>query len=318
MKIGIITNPHSERNRRRGGRLDGGVSSDPDVIHETIDKIADMRAILESFALSEVGVIVLDGGDGTIQAALSDIFNGRMFEQAPLVALVPSGMTNAVAADVGLRGPPRRAVAALIDSARRGFDENRIVERNVIRMTHTPDGRPVYGMFFAVGAVYRAIGLCRRAFHPLGIKSSVATGLILSGLVARQMMRRGHEDEIFHGDPIGVDWDGAERQPGERLLVLASTLHRLVLGIRPFWGSGPGRLRVTSVAFPPRRFARSVPPFLYGGAQRKLNAGDYVSRNVDRVSFHMTCPFALDGELFQPAPGIPVTLEAGARVRFVR
>lgn len=318
MKLGIITNPLSQRNKRKGGRLDSHLAADPDVIHERLDSIADIPSILKSFAQREVGVIVLDGGDGTIQAALSEIFNGRMFEQIPPLAVVSSGMTNAVAADVGLRGPPNRAIARLIASAREGSLEKECVERNVIRVSHTQGGDPVYGMLFAVGAVYRAIGLCRRAIHPLGVTSSAAVGVTLASMVVRQMLLGGRRDEIFRGDRIAVDWNGAERQSGDLLFVLASTLHRFPLGIRPFWGKEGGGLRVTHAAFPARRFARSVLPILYGRTRRKLDADSYLSRNVDRVSFDMTCPFVLDGELYEPAPGVPVTLEASTRVRFVR
>ncbi len=317
MKIGLITNPRSERNKRRGSPMAAAARGEPDIVRGELDSIADIGPILAEFAAREVGLLALDGGDGTIQAVLSTMFNDAPFERNPLLAAIPSGMTNAVAADVGLGDPPRKAFARLQDAARRGPVAASIAERAVIRMSRGPDRPAVYGMLFGLGAVCRAIELCRRGIHPLGITSSLAVGATIAGLLARRALNGAREDEIFRGESVEVGWDGAERRSGERLLMLGSTLRRFALGMTPFWGEGPGALRVTDVAYPADRLARSVLPILCAGRPPRINSEGYVSRNVERVSLRMSCPFTLDGEMFEPLPDTPVTLEIGGAVRFL-
>lgn len=319
MKIGIISNPLSERNKGRGSRLDAAVAGEADVLHESLTSMDDLRPILQSFAAREVGTVIVDGGDGTVQATLGALLEDSAFETPPDLALLPSGMTNVIAKDVGLSGRPGPAVAALIRRIR--SDEGTAVRadhRHVMRMTHAPDRPALYGMFFATGAVYRAIEVCRRTMHPLGIKSSAAVGLTLAGLVARRMLFRKKEDEVYRGDEMSIRWDQGDVDAGTNLLVLASTLAKLTLGSAPFWGEEPGDVRVSLVSFPPKRFVRSVLPFLKGGPRERLPETSYRSRNASVVTFDMACPFTLDGELFDPVPGVPVTLEAAGPVRFVR
>ncbi len=78
-----------------------------------------------------------------------------------------------------------------------------------------------------------------------------------------------------------------------------------------------GGLRYTAIAHPAAGLLRAAYPLLYGRGERRLPSGDYVSRNADEISIEMTCPFTVDGELYDPVPGVPVSLKAGQRVRFL-
>src|SRR3546814_8975692 len=109
--------------------------------------------------------------------------------------------------------------------------------------------------------------------------------------------RRGAgQGGIFYGDRVGMTFDDGRTETLEALLVLATTLERLVLGSRPFWGGGGGHLRFTAVAYPPQGLLRHARRVLYGGEDRALPAG-YLSRASDRIALAMDCPFTLDGEI---------------------
>ena len=63
-------------------------------------------------------VLAINGGDGTVQAALTEIYNGGHFEgEPPPVAVLPSGKTNLIAIDLGARGDPIEALERLIELA---------------------------------------------------------------------------------------------------------------------------------------------------------------------------------------------------------
>src|SRR3546814_15039037 len=69
------------------------------------------------------------------------------------------------------------------------------------------------------------------------------------------------QDGIFYGDRVGMTFDDGRVETMDALLVLTTTLERLVLGSRPFWGGAGGALPFTAIAYPPDgllRHARRV------------------------------------------------------------
>jgi hypothetical protein len=176
-------------------------------------------------------------------------------------------------------------------------------------------------MFFGGAGIPRAIEACRRKVHPYRIKSDAAAAVTLAGLLADWLLRRGRRDGkdggIFYGDRITVTIDGGEAETCDRLVILATTLNRLILGSRPFWGGG-GDLRFTSIGYPPERMLRYAWRLLYGGEDRAVPTQSYRSHGARRVALGMTCPFTIDGEIFGPTPGKEVVLTAADEARFAR
>src|SRR3546814_6271333 len=108
--------------------------------------------------------------------------------------------------------------------------------------------------------------------------------------------RRGAgQGGIFYGDRVGMTFDDGRTETLEALLVLATTLERLVLGSRPFWGGGGGHLRFTAVAYPPQGLLRHARRVLYGGEDRALPAGyrseEHTSelQSLMRISYAVFC-----------------------------
>ena len=123
---------------------------------------------------------------------------------------------------------------------------------------------------------------------------------------------------VFSGDPIAVDLDGNETLEQPFFLLMVTTLDRLILGIRPFWGWQRGALRFTGVTYPPERFVLSLPRLLYGGRERNLLENCYLSRSADVVTLNLDSPFTLDGELYEPTPGRPVEVSTAGLVRLIK
>ena len=317
MKIGLINNRRSQRNKRGLGDILGVLDTSPGSVHAELGQMSDLAEILRDFAAREVGVVAVNGGDGTIQATLTELFLARPFEENPVLALLPGGMTNMIAQDVGCRGGRAKALARLIAACAAGDLRRRIVEREVMRLQFTDQGPPIFGMFFGAAAIYRAILLCRRVMEPTRLGSTVSVAATLATLLARRAFRRAGDDPILRGDEMTAQFDDGRRESGSRLLVLVTTLDRLVLNSRPFWGTEPGGLRYTAIAHPAAGLVRAAYPVLFGTGDRRFPSADYVSRNANAISIEMTCPFTVDGELCEPVPGVPISLAAGQRARFL-
>lgn len=322
MKIGVITNPGSQKNKTGLAELTGLLDGAPDVHHVVIGKITEVPGILRDFARQEVEAIAVAGGDGTVHAVFSVLFGQSPFAKMPKVVVVPRGMTNMIAADVGLKRSGLPGLKRLLEVARQGNIEEHLVTRRVLRLENALDQPPLYGMFFGGAGIPRAIEACRTKVHSKNIKADPAIAITLLGLLATWFLRGGRsarkDEKLFYGDRIGLAFEDEAPLTGEHLVVVATTLNRLILGSRPFWGGDSGHLRFTSIAYPPQRMLRYAWRILYGRADRRLPPESYLSRSVDRVALSMDCPFTLDGEIYQPTPGKEVVITAADEIQFVR
>ena len=119
-------------------------------------------------------MLVINGGDGTVQAALTELYNGGHFGDAPPpVAVLPSGKTNLIALDLGAqRRPDRDARAA--DRNRPGRHAPHIVARELIALRGGEGGdRPVIGMFLGGAGLADTMLYCRDKIYPLGLPNSL-------------------------------------------------------------------------------------------------------------------------------------------------
>jgi hypothetical protein len=126
-------------------------------------------------------------------------------------------------------------------------------------------------------------------------------------------MARG-ERAIVSPVPMSVAVDDEPPVTFDCEIVHVTTLEQLVLGLRPWWGTEPGPLHYASVRAGPRHWIRALPSVLRGRPNRHVTeANGYTSRNARRLSIVLDTPFFVDGELYTPQSGTPVTLtDAGA------
>ena len=317
--MAVISNPRSHRNLRGLGAVREAVARHPRVAHVELEHMDALGEALNGFAGQGIRLVVVNGGDGTVQAVMTELLNGDNFERIPDLALLPAGRTNLIARHVGLGGlgglggRPVDGLARLLAGARPAAEEHAV-------LTLHPGGAaaPFHGMFFGTAAFYRATMLARAKYHPVGAAGSAVVGLSLASALLRAVLRRGGEHGIYRGDDMALAVDDGAAQDGSYLLVLATTLDRLMLGVRPFWGDGPGALRLTTIRFPPAGLGRALIPLLRGRPKPWMAEAGYHSRRAARLAIRGACPMILDGEIIHPDPAEPVVLESGRRLRFLR
>jgi diacylglycerol kinase (ATP) len=314
--IGLISNPRSQRNQRGLNEIGTIVAGAPDVIHVMMDAPQELDDVLAEFARRDVGIILISGGDGTVQRVLTRLFEAPSFERMPYLAILPRGMANTTAADVGLRGRATAGLARLIAVSRDGRLADHVVQRPILRIESVRGGAPQRGMMFGAGAIPDAIELCHEVYAR-GLKGRFGMGLTLAGLLLGSVLRR-RGNGVLRGHDIGVALDGGAETRAGRLLVLATTLDRLILGSRPFWNHDRQPIRYTSIAYPPEHLLRSAPKVLYGWRRKALCPEVYHSQGAWRVAIRLNAPFTVDGETFQPLPDRPVVITAADHAQFVR
>ncbi len=314
-RVGVITNPRSHRNRKRLPAIREVLARHPEALQIEIDAKAETAEILREFAFREVDLIVVAGGDGTVQSVMTALLNERMFERPPALAVLPSGMTNLIAVNLGFDGAPETGLARLLDGSR--AEASRLARR--ILSVHQPAWRqPARGMLLGTAGFYRGVMVGRRRIHPLGAEQRLATGLALLASIAQTVLRRSGPDSLYRGERMSIAVDGRVAPQQDYILLLATTLDRLMLGVNPFWGRGKGAVRLTSVSFPPVRFLRALVPLLRGRPRGWMTEQGYASENVHEVRLTTACPIVLDGEILEPDDAAPLIIRADEVLEFVR
>lgn len=317
--VGMLSNTLSHLNKRQLPAINALLAEHEGFRHVVVEGVRGLDHAIKDLARDGADVLVVNGGDGTLCAALSCLCEQRPFAVLPPIAVLPSGMTNMTAFDVGPRGDPLDILKRLIALVESGDIEGKLVGRPVLRVTGAKDLPDQYGFFFGTAVIVRAIELCRDQAHAKGLEADFANAVTLARALFSWLISRG-ENAFIHGDAMTVAVDDGPATPATFLVALATTLDRLVLNSRPFWHEGEetAPIRFTTIAYPPRHLLRHAWRILYGRGDRRLPDPPFHSQRARTISLRMRCPFTIDGEIFETDPDKPVTVSVGERARFFK
>lgn len=265
----------------------------------------ELNDVLASFIDAGIDTLIVDGGDGTVRDVLSVM--ARDFPAfRPRIAVMPSGKTNALALDLGI--PPGWTLAEAVDAAVRGREE----ERTPLEIWRDgADRADLSGFIFGAGAFVRATQMAQKA-HRLGAFNGLAVGLSIAAAVG-QTLFAGKGNAWRRGEMMRVASDAEHVTEAPQYLVLASTLRRMPLGIRPFGQSRPG-LKMLRIAAPSSRILLALPAILTGANWGWLAKAGYHREDSRRIDVSLAEEFVLDGETFG---GGALSLRQGPPLSFI-
>jgi diacylglycerol kinase family enzyme len=143
-RIALLSNPKSTGNLAQLPRIREYCADHPDVFHYEVEHASQIGEAMKSIARIRPKVLAINGGDGTVQAALTELYNGGHFgDLVPPVAVLPSGKTNLIALDLGARGDPVQALDRLVHLARSDDLARFTVARELIALRHGDEERPL-------------------------------------------------------------------------------------------------------------------------------------------------------------------------------
>ena len=316
-RVGVLNNPRSGGNRKGLGAVRKVLAVYRQVCHREVLTPADVESALVDFARQEVNIVAVNGGDGTVQAVLTVLYNQKPFETIPHLAVLRAGTTSMTAGDVGLKGSREQALRRLLLWAEGGEGEVGILQRPVLRVQVDPHQDPVYGMFLGAAGIYQGIQFCNNRLNRRGFRGEWAPGLTIA-LFLLAVASRGGDYEAPVPITVGLDQSPPERR--DYLLLMISALERLFLGLRPFWGREERTLHYTAVEARPQHLLRALPSLMRGRKNRYGTPDNgYFSHNVQEVQLTFTSGFTLDGELYKAGAHLgPVVVQNGGKVSFLR
>ena len=318
LRLGVLSNSTSKRNRNGLPGFQAVLDTQPQVVHKVVDRAEDVGDALQYLARETIDLLVVNAGDGTVHAALTELLVSQPFESLPLLVVLPGGTNNTIAKDISGSRRRRVLLERLLTYVRENTVPERVVTRNVIRLDYDGARNPLHGMFFGAAGISRGIEWRRQLQIPRWYPET----LVLVYMFARFLGGRiitGHADGgIFRGDEITVELDGQQHRLHPSMALMVTTMERVALGCRPYWGSLDRPLKFTSIAAKAPRLGRYILPLLYGGRERNLPPDDYFSGSFDKISLRLRHPFVLDGEFFDPSGSQTISLSAVCGVKFVR
>ncbi|GAC1622149.1 MAG: diacylglycerol kinase family protein [Nevskia sp.] len=334
-RLGVIRNPRSLRNRTRedanagfstagfstagfstAGFSTAGFSTTGIEIVEIEPRSADdLPEVVQ--ALSRLGIrhLVVDGGDGTLRDVMSALplaYGHRL----PTLTVFAGGNANLASADVGSAGHGSSAMPALLQSlATPGA--GRITRRRPIEL-RWPDGShaPVLGFFIGAASFYRGWKLALGGVHQRGFLHGPAVAATLAA-AAWKTIAGGRGNVWQAGAPMDVKIDDQPAVEGQHFMFLATSLHRLLGSLWPFYDHGERHIRWLDIDAPPPRFALALPSLLRGRPKPWMRAsGAYRSGGADVIQLRLESPIVVDGEAFTPGAYGIVELHAGPEIAF--
>jgi hypothetical protein len=316
-RVALLSNPKSTGNLAQLSRIRAYCADHPGIFHYEVEHVDQIGDALRSIARVRPKMLVINGGDGTVQAALTEIHNGRHFgDRPPPVAVIPSGKTNLIALDLGVQGDPILALERLVALAQ-GDLASHLVARELIALCRNGSERPVIGMFLGGAGLADTMLYCRNKIYPLGLPNGLSHALtafavlfqLLSGIRASFLPPKAKQLQVSTG---GDRWIS-----GKFSLLAVTTLDKLLLSSK-LKTAGRGPLKLLAIEERPLSILKAVFASLFGklgkGPLRgvHLEDADEISIEGDRSNV------ILDGETFQAQTGSPIRLRPAQPLSFVR
>lgn len=318
-RIALLSNPKSTGNLAQLPRIRAYCADHPDIFHYEVEHAHQVGDALRTIARIRPKVLVINGGDGTVQAALTELYNGGHFGAAPPpVAVLPSGKTNLIALDLGASGDPIAALERLIEIAQ-GDIAPFVVERELIALRSGANGdRPVIGMFLGGAGLADTMLYCRDKIYPLGLPNGVAHVITAVALLAKLLLRVKAGFLPPDPTPLSVSLrDEGNMISGRFSLLAVTTLEKLLLS-GDLGGRREGVLKLLAIEERPMSLIRGFAASLAGKLGRSKVRGVHFEEADEITIEGESSNVILDGETFLAERGRPINLTPALPLSFVK
>ncbi len=320
MRVALLSNPRSTGNRALLPAIRAFCAASGDIFHYEVEDVEQIGEALRTIARVRPEVLVVNGGDGTVQATLTELYHGDHFGDAPPpVAVLPNGKTNLIALDLGAVGDPLTALRRVMALAAKDIAPH-IVVRELIALTDgRANSRPVLGMFLGGAGLADSILFCRNKVYPTGLPNGICHALTFMAMVLTLLFgiraaflppRPGH---------VSVSLLRQGVLQGRFALLIVTTLQKMLLGSKTSTvaNDNGGALKLMLVDHKPLSLIRAIFAGFFGKLGRAHFSGVHVERGDEIRIEGERSSVILDGELFEARSGLPIVLKQTAPVPFL-
>ena len=320
-KTALIANARSHLVARKGSRLEEVARQRPSTPLVWFDTVKSFDARMSELLNTDHDTFIVEGGDGTVLAALTSCYNHapEVFHKLSFVIL-PGGSTNLAYEKLGLTRPSVDRLLTLIASIEDNeVPAGKVVSRSALVVERDDVPRAKVGFLLSTGSL--ALGMDHVQRHMFGDRSrgSAAIALSLLKLAARPRHYLAEDGQpLMRPTQFKPHTPGTPLKAGPHAFSLASTLESLSLDLSPFWGNGNGSIHFTYAPWPPAKLRRAILRSATGYNPEALEHSGYRSFNTDTLSMTVEGPLMLDGELLASTPDQHIRIGTTQEVAFLR
>ena len=322
-RVALLSNPRSSGNRALLPRVRSFCAGRSDVFHYEVEDVGQIGEALGTIARVEPLVLVINGGDGTVQTTLTELYHGGHFgENPPPVAVLPNGKTNLIALDLGAEGDPIAALARVIDMAAAGTVAEHVVVRELIALSDGEvESKPVLGMFLGGGGLADSMLYCRNKIYPLGLPNGLSHVLTVLAVIFSMLfgLRAAFLPPLPRQLTVSLLRQG--KLQGAFSIMIVTTLERMLVGTRAQASvAGAGALKLMTVDHRAGSLVRAIFHGLSGGLVPggRMGGGVHIAHGDEIRIEGPRSSVILDGELFEAEDGRPIVLRQTRPVPFLR
>jgi hypothetical protein len=321
-RVALLSNPRATGNRSLLPRVRSFCAQHEDIFHYEVEHADQIGMALKTIARVAPTLLVINGGDGTVQATLTELYHGGHFgDRPPPVAVLPNGKTNLIAHDLGADGDPLAVLERVLMLARTDIAPH-IVSRELISLT---DGegraaaRPVLGMFLGGAGLADTMLYCRHKIYPLGLPNGLAHVLaLLLGLITNGI---GLTASFLPPRPAQLKVSVLKRGvlQGRFAFLMVTTLQKLLFkGNMAESGRSTGAMQMLIIEPRLGALVGALSAAIRGRLGRSHLRGVHLQRGDEIRIEGERSSVILDGELFEARMGSPIILRPTVPVPFLR
>ncbi|MEH6828208.1 diacylglycerol/lipid kinase family protein [Parasphingorhabdus sp.] len=318
--VALLSNPNSTGNRAILPEVRSYCVKNSDVFHYEVDHVDEIAKALETIARVKPKVLVINGGDGTVQATLTELYQGGHFgDNPPPVAVLPNGKTNLIALDLGSEGNPLKALERIVELAKHDLHEH-LVDRELIALSDGgKDSKVVLGMFLGGAGLSEFILYCRHKIYPLGLPNAAAHVLTVFAALASVLFGIRGKFLPNRSQPIKISLIRDGQFQGNFAVLIVTTLERLLLMKRSMRNQNAiGRMQFLAIDQRAGAIVRFLLSVIFGRLGKNVQKGIHLERgDMIRIEGEGS-NVLMDGELFCALPGHPIVLKSTKPVSFLR
>jgi diacylglycerol kinase family enzyme len=295
-KIAVLTNPMSNGNKKRINEIKNIIASYPDVLHFVIKNPDEVYKALNLCSDAGVDLLIINGGDGTIQNILTIILKDRPFSKIPFISILPAGSTNLIAKNIGINSPEKTALTSILNWAQNSNKKPRIHTFPTLKVTSLKSNYQLYGMFFGMGLIYKGSIFFNKYLNKYGLKGTIGVLITIIRMIIAVILKNKYYTGHIN---INIEVDGKEYKDVNCLTLMATTLKSLIAGIK-LNGNISKNLNCYFVKTNPRYLLRNILTlFKTRKSVHWIPENGYYNFKANSIKISGIFGFILDGELFE-------------------
>ncbi len=145
--VALLSNTKSTGLVKLLPRIRSFILTHANIFHVEINHTGEVPDALTLIARSAPDVLVINGGDGTVQAVLTSLMHDQPFiaQKSPPLAILSNGKKSAIADDYTTTGKPMQALERISMLVKHGMLEKHLIQRSLIALDDGKRHRSVIG-----------------------------------------------------------------------------------------------------------------------------------------------------------------------------